>query len=55
MSSPQDQLVQLDFAEEMKTSFRDYALSVILARALPDVRAARRDSRLNTNNFFICN
>ncbi|MBP5179141.1 MAG: DNA topoisomerase, partial [Lachnospiraceae bacterium] len=38
MSTPQDQLVQLDFAEEMKTSFRDYALSVILARALPDVR-----------------
>ena len=28
----------IDFAEEMKTSFRDYALSVILARALPDVR-----------------
>ncbi len=38
MSTPQDQLVQLDFAEEMKTSFRDYALSVILSRALPDVR-----------------
>ena len=38
MSTPRDQLVQLDFAEEMKTSFRDYALSVILARALPDVR-----------------
>ncbi len=28
----------LDFAEEMKNSFRDYALSVIIARALPDVR-----------------
>ena len=38
MSLEQEQLVQLDFAEEMKTSFRDYALSVILARALPDVR-----------------
>ena len=38
MSTNRDQLVQLDFAEEMKTSFRDYALSVILARALPDVR-----------------
>ena len=38
MNSEQEQLVQLDFAEEMKTSFRDYALSVILARALPDVR-----------------
>jgi len=38
MSTEQEQLVQLDFAEEMKTSFRDYALSVILARAVPDVR-----------------
>jgi DNA gyrase subunit A len=38
MSSEQEQLISLDFAEEMKTSFRDYALSVILARALPDVR-----------------
>ncbi|MBR4815774.1 MAG: DNA topoisomerase, partial [Lachnospiraceae bacterium] len=38
MSEPKEQIVQLDFAEEMKTSFRDYALSVILARALPDVR-----------------
>ena len=38
MSTNQEQLVQLDFSEEMKNSFRDYALSVILARALPDVR-----------------
>lgn len=33
-----EQLIQLDFAEEMKTSFRDYAVSVIVDRALPDVR-----------------
>ena len=38
MSTTREQLVQLDFAEEMRTSFRDYALSVILARAVPDVR-----------------
>ena len=31
-----EQLIQLDFAEEMKTSFRDYAVSVIVDRALPD-------------------
>lgn len=30
--------VQLDFSEEMKNSYRDYALSVIISRALPDVR-----------------
>ena len=33
-----DQIIQLDFSEEMKTSFRDYAMSVIVARAIPDVR-----------------
>ncbi len=34
----EDNIIQLDFAEEMKTSYRDYAVSVIVARALPDVR-----------------
>lgn len=29
---------QLDFSEEMRNSYRDYAVSVIIARALPDVR-----------------
>ena len=33
-----EQLQQLDFSEEMRNSYRDYALSVIIARALPDVR-----------------
>lgn len=33
-----EQLIQIDFSEEMKTSYRDYALSVIISRALPDVR-----------------
>ena len=33
-----DQIIQMDFSEEMKNSFRDYAMSVIIARALPDVR-----------------
>ena len=33
-----EQLIQLDFAEEMKNSYRDYAVNVIIDRALPDVR-----------------
>ena len=33
-----EQLQHLDFSEEMRNSFRDYALSVIIARAVPDVR-----------------
>ncbi len=32
------ELLQIDFSEEMKTSYRDYAVNVIIDRALPDVR-----------------
>ena len=31
-------LVDVNLASEMKTSFIDYAMSVIVSRALPDVR-----------------
>ncbi len=33
-----ENIIQLDFSEEMKNSFRDYAMSVIVSRAIPDVR-----------------
>lgn len=33
-----ENIIQLDFSEEMKNAFRDYAVSVIVDRALPDVR-----------------
>ncbi|BCN32567.1 DNA gyrase/topoisomerase IV subunit A [Anaeromicropila herbilytica] len=33
-----ENIIALDFSEEMKNSYRDYAMSVIIARALPDVR-----------------
>ena len=38
MNTEKESVIQLDFAEEMKTSFRDYAMSVIISRAIPDVR-----------------
>lgn len=38
MNKNTDQIIQMDFSEEMKTSYRDYAMSVIISRALPDVR-----------------
>ena len=38
MSKNTENIIQLDFSEEMKNSYRDYAMSVIIARALPDVR-----------------
>ena len=38
METLTENIIQLDFSEEMKNSYRDYAMSVIVARALPDVR-----------------
>lgn len=38
MKENTENIIQLDYSEEMRNSFRDYAMSVILARALPDVR-----------------
>lgn len=38
MDTVEQSIIQLDFADEMKNSYRDYAMSVIIARALPDVR-----------------
>lgn len=38
MSQKEENIIQLDFSEEMKNSYRDYAMSVIVARAVPDVR-----------------
>lgn len=33
-----EKIAQKNLTEEMRTSFLDYAMSVIVARALPDVR-----------------
>lgn len=34
----QDRIMKINIEEEMKTSYIDYSMSVIVARALPDVR-----------------
>lgn len=36
--TPEDKIIQVNIEEEMKTSYIDYSMSVIVARALPDVR-----------------
>jgi DNA gyrase subunit A len=36
--TPADGLERIDIVDEMKTSYLDYAMSVIVSRALPDVR-----------------
>lgn len=34
----QDRILKINIEEEMKSSYIDYSMSVIVARALPDVR-----------------
>ena len=36
--TPQDQILKTEYSELMQKSYIDYAMSVIVARALPDVR-----------------
>ena len=38
MNIPQDRIIKVDINETMKSSYIDYSMSVIVARALPDVR-----------------
>lgn len=38
MDTNVDKLIDVDISEEMRTSFLDYSMSVIVARALPDAR-----------------
>jgi len=38
MDKIEEQIIRRDIEEEMKTAYIDYAMSVIVARALPDVR-----------------
>ena len=35
---PNEKLIQTDIEAEMKKSFMEYSMSVIISRALPDVR-----------------
>jgi DNA gyrase subunit A len=34
----EERIIQVDIEEEMRTAYIDYSMSVIVARALPDVR-----------------
>ena len=40
MNTKQDNIIRTDYAEIMQKSYIDYAMSVIISRALPDVREA---------------
>ena len=38
MDRPEETIIERDIEKEMKTAYIDYAMSVIVARALPDAR-----------------
>ena len=38
MEDIEDRIIKIDIETEMKTAYIDYSMSVIVSRALPDVR-----------------
>jgi DNA gyrase subunit A len=45
MLGKQEHIVPIDIQDEMKTSYMDYSMSVIISRALPDVRDGLKPSQ----------
>ena len=48
-NTPLSKLISVDLEKEMKKSFLDYSMSVIVARALPDVRDGLKPCLLYTS------
>ena len=53
MNTKQDNIIRTDYAEIMQKSYIDYAMSVIISRALPDVRDGLKPVQRRTP-FTIC-
>ena len=47
METKQENIVRTDYSEIMQKSYIDYAMSVIISRALPDVRRAEAGAEKN--------
>jgi DNA gyrase subunit A len=45
MLGKQERIIQIDIQDEMQTSYMDYSMSVIISRALPDVRDGLKPSQ----------
>ena len=48
----EEQIIRTEYSELMQKSYIDYAMSVIIARALPDVRDGLKPVR--EERFMIC-
>ena len=48
----EEQIIRTEYSEVMQQSYIDYAMSVIIARALPDVRDGL--SRFSGGHYMIC-
>lgn len=48
----QDRILKINIEEEMKSSYIDYSMSVIVARALPDVRDGL--NRFKDEYYMVC-
>ena len=45
MLGKQERIIPIDIQDEMQTSYMDYSMSVIISRALPDVRDGLKPSQ----------
>ena len=52
MSNNESQIIRTEYSDLMKKSYIDYAMSVIIARALPDVRDGLK--RYSEEHCMIC-
>ena len=53
---PEQHIVQSELVGEMTTSYIEYAMSVIIGRALPDVRdGLKPDDEARAPQNFVCN
>ena len=48
-----ERIIDVDINKEMKKSFIEYSMSVIVSRALPDVRDGLKSGN-NNNDYNIC-
>ena len=53
MERPGEKIIERDIENEMRTSYIDYAMSVIVQRALPDVRDGLKHQTNHIENVLI--
>ena len=54
MIDQEDKIIKVNIDDEMKSSYIDYSMSVIVSRALPDVRDGLKPVHRRARSVVIC-